>query len=339
MVRLFALSVFSIYLLTFVFADDDLTETSAQPEELTVENVIQQIEHLAALAEKSRREGILSTDHTEQLFDKIASSFNDLIELINAKNYTDTFFTLQGIDRVIIPNIRTTYTALRLQLIYLLKTLFKNAPSTANTFIPMNIIDMLLDVFENDDNLALKAHALDVMYQWLPNNPKLQARVMKLKGLEPFYEQIAKLDSNVVQKLLDLFNIILEEHLRARNEKQSKPNEMFKFYQMIGLVERMSTPTVCYGLLNIFKDTTTFSGNSREIFVPVAKLLKNIQPFCLNLYKGKNTAIDIFQNLHDFFKESVEKELFKDVQFNVTDIDLILTEYNEKVKEHYKDEF
>ncbi|XP_038219775.1 uncharacterized protein LOC119838035 [Zerene cesonia] len=316
-------------------------EPPALSEDLNVENLIQEIEHTTALAGKSRRDGNLSSDHTERLYDKIAVSFNDLTELIDVKNYTNAFFSQQGIDRVVIPNIRTNYPSLRLQLLSLLKTLFKKAPSTANAFIPTNIIDMLLDVFENDDNLAFKAHALDVMYQWLPNNPKLQARVMKLKGLEPFYEQISKLDSNVVRKLLDLFNIILEEHLHARNGKQKSKHdyEMFKFYQMIGLVERMSTPTVCYGLLNIFKDTIAFSGNSREIFGPVAKLLMNIQPFCLNLYKGKNTAIDIFKNLHDFFKESVEKELFKDTQLNVTDIDFILTEYKDKVKEHYKDEF
>ncbi|CAH4037032.1 uncharacterized protein LOC123720216 [Pieris brassicae] len=316
---------------------EDLTskETSVND----IEKTIRKIERLTIDAEKTRRERIVPMEDTEKLYDKIARLLGDLTELIAAKNNTYTFFKLHGVDTVIIPNIRTTYVSLRGQLLNLIKTLFNSAPTTTNTLLPINIVDMLLDVFENDDNLALKAHALDILFFWLPNNPKLQARVMKVKGLEPFYRQISKLDSEVVFKMLDLFNTVLEEHLAARNKDQRNriDYENFRMYQMIGLIERMSTVMVCDGLLNIFKVAVTFSENAEEVLAPVFKLMKNIKPYCIKLYKSKESAVDIFNDMHKYIRDNKDIN-FEALGLNYTEIEFILNDYIEQLRENYKDE-
>ncbi|CAK1541190.1 unnamed protein product [Leptosia nina] len=319
--------------------DENQDPDSISPHVRNLENIISNIESLTLQAEKSRLEGILPIEETNKLLNSIAKSMAALTEMISAKNNTYAFFKLNAVDRILIPNIRSVYLPLRGQFLILIKTLFSTAPTTSRNLLPINIVDMLLDVFENDDDLALKAHALDILYEWLPNSPKLQARVMKLKGLEPFYNQISKLDTDVVLKLLDLFNTILEEHLQARNKDQRNRGdfENYKLYQMIGLVERMSTGTVCNGLLNIFKATTAFSDNNEEILAPVFKLMKNIKPYCIELYLGKSSAVEVFADITKYIKDNEDID-FKGLGLNITEIKMILNDYNQQLREYFKDE-
>ncbi|XP_032523462.2 uncharacterized protein LOC116774808 [Danaus plexippus] len=305
-------------------------EDSAGPE---VANAIEKIELIAASAEKSRREGILPEEHSEELYDVMVDSLVDLIEIVKNPQNTYRFLNKKGVDRIITPIIGINYDPLKKQFLLLIKTLFKVTPTTTKALMPASVVDKLLDIFVNDDNLSLKAHAVDIMDVWLPENPKLQARVMRLQGLEPFYHQVSKLDNSVVETLLGLFNKILSEHVNARSNRAQKTKgdfEELRLYEMIGLIERMSTPTVCYGLLNIIEAFSPLD-EDQPFPLTIFELLKNIKPFCLNTYRGRAQAIKVFGDLANFI--SNRKESFR----NLTDFRILLEDYVKYIR--VKDEF
>ncbi|XP_026754142.3 uncharacterized protein LOC113514295 [Galleria mellonella] len=297
---------------------------------------IEKIEEITATAEQST----LSIEDIEKLHEEMVPKIDDVIEMTKNPNNAYKFLKDKGIDRIVIPNLDIPNAKAKTQLLLLLKILFDIAPTTINAVIPINVVDKLLDIFENEDNLALKAHVLDILYVWLPENPKVQARVMKLKGLEPFYEQISKLDTNVIHTLLDLFNKIVKEHMEIRNNKQLRnkiDTDKLSLYQRIGLIERLSTTPVCNGLLNIFEDTWSYSTKDNDVIVPVLDLIIKIKPFCLKKFQGKAKAVELFDALLKFVKEDETKEYLESFNLNASDVERTLMEYVNFFKE-IKDE-
>ncbi|CAH2265393.1 uncharacterized protein LOC120634314 [Pararge aegeria] len=312
-------------------------------ENLDIENSLQEVENIAISAEKSRKEGILPTEYADELHNRMVVILEVITEQLKDKINAYRFLNSKGVDRIITPIIGINHDPLRKQLLILIKTLFNVAPITTNALIPISVVDKLLDIFENDDNLALKAHALDIMYVWLPNNPVIQARVMKLKGLESFYNQISKLDITVIHTLVDLFNKILAEHVRARKtqtQRNKEDYEMMQIYQMIGLIERMSTPQVCNGLLNILEALMSFKNDHIQISPLIFELVKNTKPFCLKMYKGNVKAIDLFEKLYKFVSNWHNRDLMVSIGLNITEVITVIEDFAINLKEHEnRDEF
>lgn len=301
--------------------------------------VIEKFEQKAAAADKLDREGTKSQEEIYPYYDDMSVDANTIVDLLD-DDPTNAYKFLEfgGIETVINSQLAIFHLGLRTQLLNLTKKLFEMAPSTTNAMMPPNAVDKIVDIFEGDSDEGIKAKALDILYVWLPNNPRIQARVMKMKGLEPFYEQALKLDGTVVNILLDLFNKILEEHYHARSQKKySKTSDLNKLniYKKIGLIERLSNPVTCNGLLNIFEATNS-RWQSADVTLPVFKLLKKVNNHCFSVFKGNNKALQIFEN---FLKTLTEKESFlSEKGLNATEFRIMLKTYIEKLKIPRNDE-
>lgn len=308
-----------------------------------IEQAITKMESVAATAEKLAREGILPKDETNRHYDEIIDMLVDVTEMVKVKTNAYKFLNAKGIDKVIFPNLDIPYSKLRGQMLILLKVLFEVAPTTTDAVIPISTIDKLLDIFENDDKQAMKAHVLDILYIWLPKNPKAQVRVMKTKGLEPFYDQMANLDTPVISTILDLFNQILTEHIKVRQgtQKTKADSQTLQIYKQIGLIERMSTPVVCNGLLNIFKTTQPWShiNEGTKIIGPVLDLVKKMKPYCMNTLRRRTNALEPFKELLEYVQEAGKKEHLESLNLNVSDIKAVLEDYVRELKHTIKDEF
>ncbi|KAJ0170924.1 hypothetical protein K1T71_013696 [Dendrolimus kikuchii] len=305
-------------------------------------NLIDKFEHLTSHATESEIKAIIPAEDIEKLYNDMAECLDDIIELLRETKNIYKFIKDKGINRVIETNLQIKNTKLRIRFIVILKILFTKAPTSTKANIPHNIVDDLLDMFERDDNLAIKAHVLDVLNIWLPETPKIQARVMEIKGLEPFYDQVAKLDTNVIKTLLGLFNKILNEHLRERNTKiQSSKADLDKLrlYQKIGLIERMSTPTVCNGLLNIFEIMWNVSTDDNKAIFNVFELIKNVKPFCISIFRGKAKAKELFNKLSEYVNDQDNLHLLEKY-LNLTDVNLVVSGYLREIRSGtMKDEF
>lgn len=305
-----------------------------------MESVIEKVELQFLSAEQTAKLRIIPLEDTEKHYLKIIRIIKDITEAVKDPKIAYNFLKANGLARIVAPNLTNQYPEVTTKLIMLLKVLFDVAPITTNSIIPTKILDVLLDIFEIDDNLALKAHVLDVLAKWMPDNPKIQTRVMKLKGLEPFYNQINKLDASGIKILLDLFNRILNEHLTVKNAKQLNKfdGEKFIMYQRIGLVERMSTPNVCNGLLNIVEILWSFNNNdNHEIVEAIFNLIKNIRPFCMKIYMGRSKALGLFEALLTYVKDENKKEIFDKFDANITDFQEVVEKCVSSLK-NYKDE-
>lgn len=329
--------IFSVFLVEFL--------PTSTPEPISATEIIEQaitnMESVAATAAKLTRERILPSEETEKHYDEMIETLADVIEIVRTPVNAYKFLKAKGIDRIIFPNIDIQYSKLRGQLLILLKVLFEVVPTTTDAVIPISTIDKLLDIFENDENLAMKAHVLDIFYIWLPENPKAQVRVMKLKGLEPFYNQITKLDTSVISTLLDLFNTILDEHIKVRKDLQKNKVDSDKLllYQQAGLIERMSTPTVCNGLLNIFQNTWSYITEDNDVIGPVLDLVKNMKPYCMSTLKGRSKSKELFNALLKYVQDDNKKEYLESLDLNVTDIKAVLEDYVRELKYTVRDEF
>ncbi|CAH0597797.1 unnamed protein product [Chrysodeixis includens] len=304
-----------------------------------VEKALVTLENLAVEADKMTRFEDTPIADVNKMFGEMTDLLDNMIEAVKNSNNAYKFLKAKGLDRIVPQNLKAENAAVKARILMLLKVLFDVAPTTTGAVIPITIVDRLLDVFERD-NLGLKAHALDVLYLWLPNNPRVQARVMKIKGLAPFYEQVGKLDTSVIKTLLDLFNTILKEHVSARNDVQRSTvdSDKMKFYMRIGLLEHMATPMVCNGLLNIFSKTWPYNTADNNIIVTVFDMIKNIKQFCLKVYRGKPKAKKLFTALQDYVKEPQNLNYFESTGLNITDISLVLEDYVEKLRHSIKDE-
>ncbi|XP_037296053.1 uncharacterized protein LOC115455426 [Manduca sexta] len=292
---------------------------------------IESFENLAKFAMKSRRGEFVPIEDTA-IYDAMVRILQDLIDSIKDVKNAYTFLNAEGLHRIVADNFLLPHDNVRKNLLLLTKRLFEVTPTTVS-FIPENVVDGLLDIFENEKNLALKAHALDVLCLWLPKNPVIQARVMKLKGLEPFYYQVSKLEISVVQTLLDLFNKILKEHISARNEKIQRTKadlDKLRLYQRIGLLERMSTPTVCNGLLNIFEVAWNFNNN--EVLITVFEIITDIKQFCNKIYGGNIKAVELFNALLKYVRNEQNIDYLWEQNVNVTNLETVIEEYVNNTK-------
>ncbi|XP_049880432.1 uncharacterized protein LOC126376928 [Pectinophora gossypiella] len=309
-----------------------------------LEDGIRSYELRAGAAEKSEQQGILPEEEVEKMYEDVIPPLGAIIELLKEPTNVYKFIEAKGIERVILPHLHVFNTDLRMQLLSLTMLLFNTAPTTTTVMAPVGLLDKLLDIFEEDDNLAIKARVVDILYVWLPDNPKIQARVMKLKGLEPFYDQVHKLDAGVIHTLLKLFNKILKEHLKARNEYQQKTKSdlvNLNMYKKIGLIERVSSKNVCHGLLNIFQAIWAYSYNNMEFMMPVFEILKNVEPYCLGYYRGKAKALELFQGLLQHMKQIGDdtKNIYENLGLNTTELAVVLNSYVDKLTIKLKDEF
>ncbi|CAH2059631.1 unnamed protein product, partial [Iphiclides podalirius] len=346
--------VFCLFVLCIEFCFTDVIEdpsvktdvlSEKQMEEYSqndVVNFIEMFEEVALRARKSLEEDLLPLEDSLLLYDEMTAIAQDIIDLNVNPNNVYKFLYAKGLDRVVAPNLKISHVPLRRQLLILTKQLFDIAPSTVKNLIPVAILDGLLEIFESDGNLPVKAYALDVLNLWLPGSPRMQARVMKLKGLEPFYHQIAKLDVAVVQTLLELFNEILDEHIRARVEGSLKKNgnlEDLALYQRIGLLERMSTSQVCNGLLNVFETSLPVITASGRIMPSMFELITKIEPFCLKRYRGKSKPNKVFNELLQILEDPKREVEFGERGVNVTQIRSVLEKYVRELNQNIvKDE-
>lgn len=301
--------------------------------------MLEKLERMATSADKLNSVGEAPVVEAQRIYEDMTEVIDEVIEAVKNSNNAYKFLKAQGLDRIVAQNLKIDNDDLKVRILLLLKVLFDVAPTTTGAVIPITIVDRVLDVFEKD-NLALKAHSLDVLYVWLPENPRVQARVMKIKGLVPFYEQVSKLDTSVIKTLLDLFNTILKEHLKARNDAQKTvvDSDKMKFYLRIGLLEHMKTPMVCNGLLNIFAKSWNYNTLDNNIIVSIFDMIKNTEPFCLKIYQGKAKAKKLFTSLLEYVKESENIDYLESHGLNVTDITLGLEKIVEKLRYTVKDE-
>lgn len=328
-----------------MYADNDADNSSSLlpssnegSNDITTEKATQMIEKLALTAEKSAEKG--SVEDTDVYYDSMAQILEDIIYSVKVKTNAYQFLKSKGLSRVISTNLGTDHPEMRTKLLILLNTLFEVAPVTTNALIPKGIVSRLLDIFENDPNLAHKARVLDVLNKWLPNNPEIQVRVMKLKGLEPFYTHINLLDISVIQTLLELFNTILKEHIEARSEKAQvtkRDHDRQVLYQKIGLLERMETSNVCNGLVNIFQVVWPYNTNG-ELVKVLLELMEKSKRFCGEILKGKTKALALFEAVLKFLKNVEKQSYFDEIGLDATKFVSVLEDYVAKVRTE-RDEF
>ncbi|XP_028043437.1 uncharacterized protein LOC114252944 [Bombyx mandarina] len=288
---------------------------------------IEDIEKLSKAAAKANDGVQIPIQDTNIIYEGIIQVIQTIIESFKDKIYANEFLKSRGIERVIVPNLMMPHSELKTSILVLVKILFEVTPTATKAAVPIALVDRLLDIFENDENLALKAHSVDILALWLPKNPLLQARVMKLKGLEPFYNQITKLNGSIVKTLLELFNVILKEHIRARDGKiQKGKNDKSRLYQRIGLIERMSTPPVCIGLVHAIDIIWNYNikDDNNSILNLLLELTNNLRQFCLKVLRGKTKAIEIYDLLFKFVTDPGNEDLFLKSDINVTATRVVL---------------
>lgn len=312
-------------------------------DDFDVENAIQNIESLALISEQiATVSDIVPKTDADNFYDYMIQAVDKLQTSFRYSDNIYKFMKANGAVRILSNNLINNNLNLRTKLLLLIKEIFDIAPTTADALLPLNLVDRLIDIFENDRNLALKAHALDVLYKWLPNNPQAQVRVMKISGLETFYKQIDKLEIGVVKNLMDLFNIILKEHLHVRNDKEQNINtDKLKIYQSIGMLERIATPKVCNGLFNIFDMLWSYNRNENDNVKIILELMVNVKPFCLKYFMKKAKTADLFEALLKYVEDKERKEYFEQVDVNVEEVAAVIREYLKKEKRvgDAKDEF
>lgn len=283
---------------------------------------------------KHFRDGILSEEETINIHVFMSQVLNDIIEFVHDPDNAYGFLNGQGFDKIVTKHLDIPFIAMRGRLLLLIKSLFDIAPTTTKTVIPLEILDKLMDIFEQDDNLKIKFQTIEIMSLWLPNNVEAQERLMKQKGLEPFYKQISKLDAPSIIMILNLFNNILTEHMVARNKKIQKSKidyTTLKRYQRIALIERMSSPSVCNGLLNIFVDIWPFATETKDALA-VLDLIQNIKPHCLKVYKGRSKAIGLINQILSHLRDPTQQAYFERLDLNVTEVNNNLTDFIENIK-------
>lgn len=304
-----------------------------------VHDAVENCEQKIGLALTAEQDGVLSEDEMQKLYDDAITALDDLIELMNNPTSVYFFFKMKAVLTILKPHF-SKHNELTSRLLILMKTLFSIAPTTSSSMMPIKFVDRLLDIFDSDAHMGLRVHSLDILALWLPGNPKVQARVMKLKGLEPFYKEIDKFDSSVIRTLLTLFNDILSEHLAARKDDALKPTDTKKLdiYKKIGLLERAETSTFCNGLLNIFENIWSYSVIHDDIVLPVFDLTKNLKQFCLYKFNDRGKAMELFQ---DFMKHVIKLKDKESKVFNMDKLlvyEEVLNDYIDKLKT-VKDEF
>ncbi|XP_063369044.1 uncharacterized protein LOC134657426 [Cydia amplana] len=292
----------------------------------------------AELGQKMAQDGVHTQEEAEKQYVKMAQLLEEMLDYMYSANNAYSFLQAKGLDTMIVPNMHITFWQLRTSLLQLLKALFDIAPTTTATVIPDTILDKLVDIYEQDDDLDIKIHAIELLSVWLPGNPQAQTRVMKMKGLLPFYKQLAKLDPLLTKLTLELFNKIMNEHIAARNKKLQRNKadyKTFQMYQQIGLIERLSTPMFCNGLLKIFEavfSTGSLYKDAKDLLPPVLKLLQVIKPHCSRVYNGRSKVETLIEQVLETVQEPSTREDLEKQMVNVTEVIESLTDFAELVK-------
>lgn len=289
-----------------------------------VQDAVENCEEKMLAALNAEQEGNLTEDEMQTLYKDAIFALEDLTELMDSPSNVYSFYKMRAVDTILKPHF-PKFRELTVRLLTLTKTLFSVAPTTSSAMMPVKFVDRLLDLFDSDAHMSLRMHSLDILALWLPGNPKVQARVMKLKGLEPFYKDINKFDSSVVRTLLTMFNEILFEHLAVMKDDAQRTltdQQKMNVYKKIGLVDRVETSTFCNGLLNIFENIWSYSVSNDEILLPVFELTKNLKPLCISNFNDRVKALELFQD----FKKHVND--LKEKDSKIFDMDKLL-EYEE----------
>ncbi|KAI8423287.1 hypothetical protein MSG28_014311 [Choristoneura fumiferana] len=317
---------------------EDPTEQSYIPIKLMPHELTEAMDLFQFTADRARkqvRDGILTQEETLNVQVFMSQVLDDILDFVQDPNNAYNFLNAQGFDKIVTRNLGVPFDVLRGRLLVLIKTLFDVAPTTTKTVIPLGILDKLVDIFEQDDSLMIKFQAMEIMSIWLPNNVQAQERVMKQRGLEPFYKQISKLDVPSITMILKLFNNIITEHMTARNKKIQKSKVDYttlKRYQRIALIERMSTPAVCNGLLNILADIWPFATEGNDTLPLVVDLIQNIKPHCYKVFKGRSKAIALISQILSYLRDPTQHAYFESLNLNVTEVNNSLTDFVENIK-------
>ncbi|XP_063389317.1 uncharacterized protein LOC134675087 [Cydia fagiglandana] len=292
----------------------------------------------AKLGQKMAQDGIHTQEEIEKQYVKMAQLLEEMLDYMYSANNAYSFLQAKGLETIIVPNMHITFSQLRTSLLQLLKTLFDIAPTTTVTVIPDIILDKLVDIYEQDDDIDNKILAIELLSVWLPGNPQAQTRVMKMRGLLPFYKQLAKLDPLLTKLTLELFNKIVNEHITARNKKLQRniaDYKTFQMYQQIGLIERLSTPLLCNGLLKIYEavfSTGSPFKDNKDMLPPMLNLLLIIKPHCSRVYNGRFKVETLINRVLEKVQEPNTREYLEKQMVNVTEVIESLTEFVELVK-------
>lgn len=266
------------------------------------------------------------TPRMKELFRTINIYVSRIIVLTLNPDDALKFLEKEGFSKCVLPNMWIEHPELRTNLLRLTKQLMEMTSHTVKV-IPIEVLDQLLRVFENDENLYHKTMVIDILYIWLPRHPEVQARVIQLSGLDPFYDQIPKLDTNVVYNMIDLFNTLIKEHQEVRKSKELYTKEERKLYQRIGLLKQISTGKNCNGFLTIFQDALDHNTKNNNLLVPALELARLVRAVCTKKYKGRKKPMDLFIRLQSYVAENRE-HLNKFVP-DLEQVEAALTEYVE----------
>ncbi|CAH1641597.1 unnamed protein product [Spodoptera littoralis] len=101
------------------------------------------------------------TNNNEQAYEAVLEIIHSIVEYTRNSNNAYKFIKAKGIDRVIPLCLKSHNDQVKSRTLIFMKSLFDIAPTTVSASMPIVIVDLILDIFENG-NLALKAHAVDV---------------------------------------------------------------------------------------------------------------------------------------------------------------------------------
>lgn len=297
-----------------------------------IRSAIENFELTAALAEKQLYDPDDLQAEVQILYEQLIDILENIIEELAITTTAKDFLNENGVDRIVLPNLSINYSPLRKQLLLLLKVLIENNSLDAKEAIKTKFADKLVHIYETDSNIIHKAYVFDILEYLLPNNPKLQFRLITKYGLDVFYNQINKIYSETIFKMLNLFNELILEHMTiVNNTNLIIDMKDLKLYKKMGFLEKISTQESCNGLLTVFDILWTSSKDHKEVLTTIEELLKNIKNLCLLRYRGQIKAIKLFDNILKYVKKN-KKEFDGNVK-------TIIEEYANYVKLESKDEF
>ncbi|KAJ2940032.1 hypothetical protein O0L34_g14065 [Tuta absoluta] len=305
-------------------------EAPAVPEDVHVNDAIKDFEEAAYNAVHFEKHGHPLIVDIPDCFETMAAKVANITDLLKDSRKVYKFIELRGIDRVIVPYLHYNQTSVRTNLLNLTQLLFDVAPMTTSAVMPLTTLGKLLNIFETDDNMTVKARTMYIFYAWLPENPRVQARVMQIKGLEPFYEQMHKLDAAVINTQMRLISKIIKEHIRARNSRTISDEKIFNTYIKMGLLEKLRSDNLCHGLFIIFTNIWKDKGeNQTDTLYPVFEIITDIEPYCNEKLKGTQDAVETLVAMYEYIARSGEatKLKYEGLGLNTTELKLVLNKY------------
>lgn len=289
------------------------------------------LEKFGDVAEYKNKLNQVVTPRMKELFRSINVYIARIVQLTKHPEDANKFLEKDGFQKCVLPNMWIEYPEMRKNFLILTKQLLEVTPQTIKV-IPIELLDQLLRIFDKDDDLNNKSLVVDILYIWLPGHPKVQARVMQLSGLNPFYTHLPKLNTNVVYNMIDLFNTLIKEHRDFRNNSALYSEEEKKLYQKIGLIQHISTRENCRGLLTIFHDAFQHNTKDNNILIPTLELMKLVQPTCTKRFKGLKKAFEFFTLLQNYISDKDNRKFLRDFMADADEIEAAINKYVEELK-------